>query len=89
MNVNGIKRNSHPLVEHHLHKIDIACIQETKFRDVAHRENFEHSVLSKYAAKTSQFASCRASRTEVFRAKKLKPSRQLDDESSFDFNPNP
>ena len=51
MNVNGIKRNSHPLVEHHLHKIDIACIQETKFRDVAHRENFEHSVLSKYAAK--------------------------------------
>lgn len=51
MNVNGVKRNGHLLIEHHLHKYHIACLQESKFRDLHHRSSFEYLVQAKFQAK--------------------------------------
>ena len=51
MNVNGIKEDSHALIEHHLSKFDISCCQETKFPDLPHQRTFEHTVLSKFPAR--------------------------------------
>ena len=51
MNVNGVKKNGHLLIEHHLHKYHIACIQETKFRDLHHRASFTYLVQSKFQAR--------------------------------------
>ena len=51
MNVRGIKKNGHLLIEHHLHKYHIACLQETRFRDLHHRASFEYLVQAKYQAK--------------------------------------
>ena len=50
MNINGVNKNGHLLIEHHLHKFHIACIQETKFRDLHHRSSFEYLVQSKFQA---------------------------------------
>lgn len=65
VNTNGIKKNGHLLIDHLLGKYSLSCVQETKFRDCHHFDNFKFNLQARFQHKlfVSDPGASRSTRT--------------------------